>query len=39
MRQKREAVLCFAVIDPAQPKIVVERVEKYKRLDDRLNEL
>jgi len=38
MRQKREAVLCFAVIDPGQPKIVVERVEKYKRLDDRLNE-
>lgn len=38
MRQKREAVLSFAVIDSAQPKIVVQRVEKYKRLDDRLNQ-
>ena len=36
MRQKREAVLCFAVIGSGQPKIVVQRVEKYKRLDDLL---
>jgi IS5 family transposase len=36
MRQKREAVLCFAVIGSGQPKIVIQRVEKYKRLDDLL---
>ena len=38
MRQKREAVLSFAVIDSAQPKIVIQRVAKYKRLDDRLTQ-
>jgi len=38
MRQKREAVLSFAVIDPCQPEIVIQRVEKYKRLDARLNQ-
>jgi len=38
MRQKREAVLSFAVIDNGQPKIVIQRVEKYKRLDGRLTQ-
>jgi IS5 family transposase len=38
MRQKREAVLCFAWIESGQPKIVVEYQEKYKRLSDRLDQ-
>jgi IS5 family transposase len=38
MRQKREAALCFAVIDPGQPKIVVEYQERFKRLSDRLDQ-
>jgi len=31
-------VLCFTVIDSGQPKIAVQRLEKYKRLDDRLGQ-
>jgi IS5 family transposase len=38
MRQKREAVLCFAWIERGQRKIVVEYQEKYKRLSDRLDQ-
>jgi IS5 family transposase len=38
MRQKREGVLSFFVLAPGQPRIVVERVEKYKRLSARLDE-
>jgi len=38
MRQKREAVLHFAVIDSGQLKIVAEYEEKYKRLSNRLDE-
>jgi IS5 family transposase len=38
MRQKREAVLCFTVIDRSQPKIVIQYQEDYKRLSDRLDQ-